>query len=192
MFSCLKNGILLLVATSGFATVACAQTVVDNPAYKNWANFDVGSSATYSSITVASGAKTHQEYTLTLVELTDEKAVVERRLSVVMPDGSRMTYPAMTSTNPRTYKLRKGMKVADPENPEGVKDKGEEVVEVAGTKVDAKWVKMESKVEAGTTYSQTWYSKEIPGGLLKSVNETPATDSVTTVYLLEMNRVSIK
>lgn len=182
----------LLLAMLVFSTGAAAQGVVENPAFKNWENFSVGSSATYTSITVASGAQTHQEYTLTLVGLTDQKAEVERRLSVVMPDGTRMTYPAMTSNNPRTYKLRKGMKLADPENPDGVTEKGEEEVEVADTKVKAKWVKMEAKVEAGTTYSQTWFSKDIPGGLLKSVNKTPATDSVTTVTLIEMKLVEQK
>ncbi len=39
-------------------------------------------------------------------------------------------------------------------------------------------------MEAGTTESKSWSSAGVPGGLLKSVSETPAVKSTTTVELI--------
>jgi hypothetical protein len=171
------------------SSISHAQEEVENPVYSNWAVFKPGTTVSYRSITETPELKSVQEYSLTLKSVTKDKLVIERILTVVMEDGTRMDYPAMTSDNPRTYKLPKGAKRPDPAKPAGVKETGEEELEMLGEKIKTKWYKAVSKVEAGDTFTQSWTSAEIPGGLVKAINETPATKSVNTVELISMNIV---
>ncbi len=168
---------------------AWAQEEVDNPVYKNWSQFKPGSSVAYRSVTVTPEFESTQEYTLTLKEVTPKKLVIERVLVAIMPDGTRMEYPAMESENPKSYKLPKGAPKPDPSKPAGVKEKGEEELELLGRTFKTEWYKAVSKVEAGDTFTQSWTCKEIPGGLVKATNETPATKSINTVEMISLEIV---
>lgn len=182
--------VLMLVSVASLlqnSSLSHAQEEVDNPVYSNWAVFKPGTTVSYRSVTETPELKSVQEYSLTLKSVSKDKLVIERVLTVVMEDGTRMDYPAMTSDNPRTYKLPKGAKRPDPAKPAGVKETGEEELEILGEKMQAKWYKAVTKVEAGETFTQSWTSTDIPGGLVKAVNETPATKSVNTVELISKN-----
>lgn len=167
-------------------TKAGAQEEVENPVYKNWSQFKPGSSVAYRSVTVTPEFESTQEYTLTLKEVTPQKLVIERVLVAIMPDGTRMEYPAMESENPKSYKLPKGAPKPDPTKSVGVKEKGEEELELLGKKFKTEWYKAVSKVEAGDTFTKSWTCKEIPGGLVKATNETPATKSINTVEMISL------
>lgn len=169
-----------------FAIPVAAQEVAENPVYKNWEKFPVGSSVTYRSITKTPDFEAIQEYTLVLKDKTPDRVVIEKQLTSIDPQGNRTTYPAMTSENPKVYKLPKGVKVEKNKKQPGLKGEGEEELEILGRKIKAQWFKATSKVEAGDTHTSSWSSAEIPGGLIKAENDTPATKSLNTVELISM------
>jgi hypothetical protein len=163
-----------------------AQEEVDNPVFRNWKDFPVGSTVSYRSTTKAGENANIQEFTLRLKAKTADRITIERQLTAIMPDGTRQEYPAMTSENARIYRLPKGAERPDPNKPKGVTATGEEELEMLGRKIKAKWFKAKMRVEAGDMFTHSWSSDQVPGGLVKAVNETPATKSVNTVELIEL------
>src|SRR6056297_2674424 len=126
-----------------------AQEEVDNPVFRNWKDFPVGSTVSYRSTTKAGENSNIQEFTLRLKAKTAERITIERQLTAIMPDGTRQEYPAMTSENARVYRLPKGVVRPDPNKPKGVIAEGEEELEMLGRKIKAKWFKAKMRVEAG-------------------------------------------
>lgn len=163
-----------------------AQEEVENPIFKNWSRFPVGSKVTYSSVTESEESETKQELIYTLKEKTKDRVVIGRQVVFLLPDGSRNEIPEMTSQNARTYRLAPGFKRPDPDNPPGLMEKGEERVELAGRKIKTEWFKAKMRVEAGDMFTRSWSSADVPGGLVKSISETPATKSVHRIELIAM------
>lgn len=170
----------LTILTQGVS----GQTTIDNPVYKNWNKFPVGTSVSYRSTTTSEGFRNVQEYTLELKAKGPDRITIEKRLSVIDSNGIRMNYPAMTSENPRQYKLSKGATPPSEQNQPGLKGEGEEELEIIDRKIKTRWFKATTKVEAGEMDTQSWSSDEVPGGLVKAINATPATGSVNTVEII--------
>jgi hypothetical protein len=160
--------------------------VVENPIYNNWRRFPVGSKVTYRSVTEADGAETVQELVYRLKDKTDDRVVIGRQVIFILPGGQRREIPEMTSENARTYRLGEDAKRPDPENPPGLLEKGEEELEILGKKIETEWFYSKMRVEAGDMLTRSWSSKAVPGGLVKSVSETPATNSVHRIELIGM------
>ncbi len=160
--------------------------MIDNPVYKNWSKFPVGSSVSYRSTTTTEGFRNVQEYTLELKAKGPDRITIEKRLSVIDSNGIRMNYPAMTSENPRQYQLPKGAKPPSSQKQPGLKEEGEEDLEVLDRTIRTRWFKATTKVEAGDMHTHSWSSDAIPGGLVKAVNETPATGSINTVEIIAL------
>ena len=184
-----QRSICLLVAGclwTSMSIAAVAQQEIDNPVYRNWQDFPVGSQVTYRSVTTVGEDVSKQEYTLTLKSKDKNKIVIERQLTAFLPDGVQQIFPAMTSQNQRKFRLPKGVDPPNPDKPNGVTEQGEEELEWLGRKLKTKWFKAKMRVEAGEMFTHSWSSSAIPGGLVKAVNETPATKSVNTVELIEL------
>lgn len=187
--ACLGHLLLSFGVVAGLsvcAGVARGQEEVENPIFKNWNRFPVGSKVTYSSVTESEESETKQELIYTLKEKTKERVVIGRQVVFILPDGTRNEIPEMTSQNARTYRLAPGFKRPDPDNPPGLMDKGEEVVELVGRKIKTEWFKSKMRVEAGDMFTRSWSSVDVPGGLVKSISETPATKSVHRIELIAM------
>lgn len=176
-----------LVAEAPPPTAETREQVV-NPAYQRWAGFKPGTTVTYRAVTGADGEKgvTTTTTTYKLVELTDERAVVEMTATTKRYDGLETTNPPDRLINPRLVSLPPGASKGDLGKPPGAAEQGEAVVESGGRPYRARWQKSKASNEAGEVFVTAWTSDEVPSGLVKSVTHTPSIGKTTTTELVEV------
>jgi hypothetical protein len=158
-----------------FALALCATLTatawaepVENPQYTHWSQFGVGSFAKSAGTSSASGFETTMTMTVTLVELSDEQAVIERSVAVEMA-GQTMETPAQTEVVPA---MIEEADVEDFNNPEGKVDEGDEELEVAGQTIQTHWIEIDTSTTdpenaEGAAHGKTWLSEQVPGMLVK-------------------------
>jgi len=170
------------------ADAAPPRELVENPQYRSWAAFKKGTKVVHRSVTGADGseAATTTTTTYTLLDLTDEQAVVEMRAVTRRYDGAVFNNPPETFKNPKRIPLPPGVNKSDFGKSVGVLGQGEETVRVGGKAYETTWHKGRDKNEAGEVVVQVWSSDAVPGGLVKSVTRIPAVGKTTTVELLEV------
>lgn len=132
------------------AALLCSATQeVDNPEYKHWAKFKVGSFVKMKSEIENGGNKMQLplEVTFTLVELDDQKAVIEEvTVNTMQPKDS----PKQEKSKKKTVKAtRKG---------ENVKE-GDEELEVGGKKLACHW----TEISGGAGGYKVWTNPDVPG-----------------------------
>jgi hypothetical protein len=155
--------VLMLVATA-----VRADEQIDNPQYKQWSNFKPGSWVKYKTTSEAAGQQSTMEMTTKLLELTPDKAVVERTTSMVA-GGQKMDMPAQKQEIPA--KIDKPVVKLSDVKPD-VKE-GQDDVSVSGKTYKCKTSETTTKNGDNTTWSKTWMCDEVPTGLVKmeSMNE---------------------
>jgi hypothetical protein len=168
------------------AAAALVGERIDNPIYASWAKFPKGTAVVYREVTSQNNTETVTIKTFTLADLTDELAIVEMQATTTTPDGTTTEYPPITFRNgkfttvaPDTDRQRIG-KAGKPT------EEGEETLEIAGRTFRTTWYKTKGRVEAGEELIQIWSSEEVPGGLVKSVNQVPVINKLNTVELVEI------
>jgi len=123
----------------------------ENPEFKRWASFKVGSWVKCKTEIENGGNKMALplETTYTLLEVDDKQVVVEElTINTLQPKDS----PKQEKARKRTYKAtRKGK--------EGETKEGDEEIEVAGKKIACHWTEVQTA--AGTV--KTWVSADVPG-----------------------------
>lgn len=138
---------LLLLAAAALLGLQDAE----NPEYKRWASFKVGSWVKCRTEIDNGGNKMALpvETTFTLLEVDDKQVVVEEvTVNTLQPKDS----PKQEKAKKRTYKAARKAK-------EGDLKEGDEEIEVAGKKLACHWT--EVATAAGTV--KTWISPEVPG-----------------------------
>jgi hypothetical protein len=123
----------------------------ENPDFKRWASFKVGSWVKCRTEIDNNGNKMALpvETTFTLLEVDDKQVVVEElTVNTLQPKDS----PKQEKAKKRTYKATRKAK-------EGDAKEGDEEIEVAGKKIACHWTEIQSP--AGTV--KTWLSPEVPG-----------------------------
>jgi hypothetical protein len=138
----------LLLAAVALLTLQDAE----NPDYKRWASFKVGSWVKCKTEIENGGNKMALpvETTFTLLEVDDKQVVVEElTLNTLQPKDS----PKQEKARKRTYKAIRG------KGKEGEAKEGDEEIEVGGKKVACRWTEVQGV--AGTV--KTWVSPEVPG-----------------------------
>ncbi len=155
------------------ASAVFAEEKVDNPEYKHWAQFKVGSFSQLKMLSTVMGTKAETLTTTTLLELTAEKAVVEMKMvNEVM--GQKLEVPATKRDIPAKIEkkdlpdpdLKKG-KLPDGTEILEVK-KGKEEIKIGDKKIDTEWVETKMKKDDSTITSKAWTSEEIPGRIVKT------------------------
>jgi hypothetical protein len=156
-----------------------ADDLVDNPSYKGWSSFAVGSFVKYRTVITADGNSTETILTFTLMELTDEKAVVELKF-VTKVAGSEFAmppvveeYPAKVPESDTGYDLK-------PEETE----EGDETIEALGSSLDCHWVRTVHLISGIKTTTQSWMSDEVPGRLVRKTSRSEGTYSYSTEMML--------
>ena len=129
-----------------------------NPEYDHWAHCKVGSWTKLKAEGDVQGQKVTMDSTHTLLELTEEKAVVERKQKRSVagkeePEESERA-PVPSGNDPDPIKVEK---------------QGDEEIEVAGKKLKCHWV----EGTQGEMKVKMWLSKEIPGGIARGEMSIP-------------------
>jgi hypothetical protein len=137
---------------------------VENPAYKQWAKFKVGTSVKHRSEMETSGQKMVTDMTRTLKSVDETKAVVTTATSMDM-GGRKMDMPG--SDENIMAKIKKVEPPADAPKTET----GEEEIEAAGKKWKCKWMKLTSEAQGQKMTITTWMCDDVPGQMVKMVNE---------------------
>ena len=141
----------------------CVAGNVDNPEYKAWSKFGVGSMVEYKVQSEAAGTKTESTMTTTLVEKTDEKIVLETKTKMVVA-GNEMTMPAQKRDVPATIDQPEGQG----DGPEATE--GKEDVEAAGKTLSCKTTETVNESNGMTTTSKVWQCADVPGGMVNQPN----------------------
>ncbi len=144
------------------ASVGHAEDKVENPLYKNWAQFKPGSYAKLKQITEAVGTTAETVFTYTLKEVTAEKIVVEKK-TVAILDGKEKERPPTLLTYPA--KITK--EEAEKQKPRGIFAEGQEEIEIAGQKIKTTWVEAEVKKDDRVSRGKLWTSENVPGRTVK-------------------------
>ena len=172
-----------LVACVICGLVVCGLTVsavqatekVDSPMYKHWAKFKPGAFAEMKAESTTMGMKTEMTVTMTLKEITPEKAVVEMKGVNVMGD-QKTEMPAQKQEWPAKVDADTAKQMDTPKKGDKIKDaevldvkQGEEEVKVGDKKIKCKWVETKIKREDSTITTKAWTSEDIPGQMVKTV-----------------------
>lgn len=139
-----------------------------NPEYGWWSGFKVGSSVKIRVDLEQGGMKVVMEGTFTLLELTKDKAVIERKTKVTA-DGKAQ--PESTE--------KEDVSATEDKNPVKIEKEGDEEIEVAGKKLKCRWIQG-TQDDAKVKF---WISKDVPGGIVKAEMTPPGggTAKITAV-----------
>ena len=177
----------VFVGISLFAMLAAdarAEQVV-NPLYASWAKHKVGTNATLKMLTNVEGRETRADTRMTLIELTDEKAVIENTITVHL-NGQEMKAP------PKRTELKK-MTERDSKEPGQIdaakleKASSESVTVPAGT-FNAKMIPVSVERDGAATRGKVWYSDEVPGGTIKVEMKTLGKQAEVKVELAAIEK----
>ncbi|WP_432797031.1 hypothetical protein [Poriferisphaera sp. WC338] len=145
------------------------ETLVANPLYDNWALFGVGTSVDQTIVTKTDEGEVKVLATLVLKSIDDKQAVVSMTRKVVAANGE-VTQPAEEVLIPKRVTQAEADGYL---NPPGKVGEGEEVLEVLGKKIKARWVEVKKEDATGSVVTRIWMSAGqgeedvIPGMLVK-------------------------
>ncbi|MEZ6183973.1 MAG: hypothetical protein R3F62_03065 [Planctomycetota bacterium] len=154
---------------------------VDNPEFQSWSKFGVGSMVEYKVQSEAAGTKTESTMTVTLVEKTDDKVVLETKTTMVVA-GNEMTMPAQKRDVPAKLKEQEG------QAGENEAQEGKDEVEAAGKTLSCKTTQSVTESNGMKTTSKVWTCDDVPGGMVKMESKTEGSVSSNT----EMNLVKLE
>ena len=140
----------------------------ENHEYKMWSGFKKGAWVKYKTVSEAAGFKTELEQTITLADLTAEKASIE---TIMVMSGNKL--PAQKRDIPAKVKVE-GQAKGDAPKPK----EGDEEIEVGGQKVKCHWIETTTEAGGNKTVAKIWQSKDIPGGMAKMESNTTGAATV--------------
>jgi hypothetical protein len=150
-------------------------TSVENPAYLAWKKFQPGATANYVSDLLHEVKPGTDQYTrsrisrwsFTLVSIDAERAIVRLNDTV-----NHMSGGSTSSSDDRIIKAR----VAAPgkvDDPSRVTTTGEETLTINGKEIHTRW-KCVTQAKDPLTFTKTWTSDEIPGGVVREQQQSHA------------------
>jgi hypothetical protein len=161
-----------------------AANIIESPLYTSWLGYPVGTTTQYKEVTAAGANQTVTTITYKLVERTDARVVIEFIADTKYYDGHEAHNPPEKLTNPRYVPWPPGKTKLEFGKPEGLLEAGEDTVVAAGKEYQTKWYYAKGRTDGGDTFTRTWTSEAVPGGLVKSVYKVPARGSTTTLELV--------
>lgn len=130
---------------------------VENPQYKGWASFKPGSWVKHKmEMEGPGGQKMEMETTATLVEVTPEKLVIDRKQTMTA-GGRTMELPAKKEEVLARVEKGKAGSVK-------ISEKEEEIT-VAGKTLKCKLAEMEMEQNNQKMQGKSWLHPDIPGGM---------------------------
>jgi hypothetical protein len=159
-----------LLAAAALA-LALPQDKIDNPQYGAWASCKPGTWVKHKMEMDAGGRKMEMEMTTTLVEVTDEKVVIERK-SKMDAGGRTIDMPARREDV--MAKVEKGKSTVK------FTEKEEEIT-AGGKTLKCTLCEMEMESNGEKMQGKSWFTKEIPGGMVKGEFKSARTPGPMTL-----------
>jgi hypothetical protein len=160
---------------------------IENPQYLSWARFAPGTVVVLRSVTgdTSSRETTVTTTTTTLIERADAHVVIETQNHTKRYDGVEMNRPPSRFTHARWIAAPpKGSRKGDGKT--AAADADSESLMIAGRTYQTRRHKTTDRNEAGAVFVTTWTSEAIPGGLARSILETPAIGKTTRLEVVEI------
>ena len=140
-----------------------ASNLVDSPKYLAWKKFPVGSKASYENDVLHEYKPGTNQYTktkisritLTLQSIDDERAIVKA-------DDTQLI-----------FKAKEAPAGAPVDDPTRIATRGEETLTINGKKIPTKW-ECVTRANDPLTFTKTWTSDEVPGGLVRTQQQSHA------------------
>lgn len=161
---------------------------VVNPQYRTWAAFSVGTIVTLRSITETTGSSSVTTTTTTykLQERTDDLVMIEMQTNTKRHDGAEIVTPPEKFRHPKLITLAPGVSKEEFGKPPKSAAHGEETLTIGGKTYQTRWHTGKDRSEGGEVTVKVWSCDDVPGGLVKSVTETPGVGKTTTIELVEV------
>jgi hypothetical protein len=155
-----------------------AGNLVDSPKYLAWKKFPPGSKASYDNALLHEFKPGTNQYTktkisrltLTLESIDDERAIVRTESTVSGKVGGR-NGPDTSSGDQLIIKAKQAPPAAPVEDPGGIVTNGEETLVINGKKIATRWESV-ARADDPMTFTKTWTSDEVPGGLVRTQQQT--------------------
>jgi hypothetical protein len=140
-----------------------ASNLVDSPKYLAWKKFPAGSKASYQNDVLHEYKPGTNQYTrtkisritLTLQSIDDERAIVKA-------DDTQLI-----------FKAKEAPAGAPVDDPTRITTRGEETLTINGKKIPTKW-ECVTRANDALTFTKTWSSDEVPGGLVRTQQQSHA------------------
>jgi hypothetical protein len=153
-----------------------AGNLADSPKYLAWKKFPAASKASYQNDLLHEYKPGTNQYTkskisritLTLQSIDDERAIVIAESTVSHMRGGD-TY----SSNELIFKAKEAPPGAPVDDPTRVTTRGEETLVINGKKIPTKW-ECVAQADDPLTFTKTWTSDEVPGGLVRTQQQSHA------------------
>ncbi|MBI2930439.1 MAG: hypothetical protein HYY16_02210 [Planctomycetes bacterium] len=157
------------------------EPAVDNPEYRSWSDFPAGACVTLRQTIDDGERRVEMETTHTLVKVTRERVFVESRTVSLAPEGKgrvlavgRREIPAKLRVKKPSLDGREPLPEKPADGQEWVMQvrEGEEKLRVGEREVMCRFIERTIDCGDAKRVAQVWFSREVPGGLVKLVAGT--------------------
>ena len=131
--------------------------LVENPLFKYWTGCKAGSWVKMTMEMDQGGQKVETEQVQKLLELADDKVVLEVSGKMKMAAGE-FPMPAR----------KQDVKAKEPADKVKIEKEGDEEIEVAGKKLKCHWYELAVQAGPKPMKIKAWMTKEVPGGIVKT------------------------
>jgi hypothetical protein len=137
---------------------------IEDPWYKAWAKFRVGTVVIQETVGGGDGVRSHVRSTHTLLELSTRRVVVET-VTATTDFNKQETTKVKRKEFERWRMVPNGTTSADLRKPLGTIDEGVEVIPVCGVTVQAKWYECRFEQLGVQVEGRMWLSDDYPVAL---------------------------
>jgi hypothetical protein len=164
--------VVAMIGSLLLGSAARAEDLVENPQYVSWTKHQPGSSVTMTMNTSSGGQSMTMTMTQTLVEVTDEAAVVEMNTEMDMA-GQKHSMPVQQlKVEAKVPKAQADMTALPPGVKGEAKQVGNETVEIAGKSYDCEVIQFTGEADGVTSSGKIWRHDSIPGTVAKTEMKT--------------------
>ena len=157
---------------------APAGSLVDSPKYLAWKKFPTGSKASYDNSVLHEYQPGTNQYTrtkishdtLTLVSIDGARAIVKTESTLSGKIAGR-NGPDTSSEDQLIIKAKQAGPGAPVDDPSRTVTNGEEMLTINGKKIATRW-ECVTRADDPMTFTKTWTSDEVPGGLVRTQQQS--------------------
>lgn len=158
---------------------------VENPAYTNWVKFPVNTSIVMKSVATTRDGMIENQIIKTLIK-KDENQLVISSVTIFDIHGNKQKNDPVQTVVRRGFPLLPGVDKTQIGRPQGIKERGNEIVELLGKKYKAEWYVTQSNTDEGLLTSRVWVSMDVPGQVIKSSSQVKKTGKKQEESIIEI------